>query len=94
MNLLERFMIANSAAVTLLFADDQQSCQTRKAVVRSLSHMCKDLRLQISTLKTKVIPFHGVGHIQIKIVVDGTLTDQASNFEYRDYNVFCTTMMC
>ena len=50
----EHFMIGNSGVDTLLFADDQAALSNSESVLQmaicTLSTICKDFRLQISTL--------------------------------------------
>ena len=40
-----------------------------------LNRICKDSGLQISTPKTKVIPFRGTDPVRVKIVIDGTVLE-------------------
>ena len=55
MSLPEHFMISNFAAV-----DTRLFCRARKAVCRWFhKQCCKGFGLRISTLKTKVLAFHG-----------------------------------
>ena len=43
--------------------------------------------MQISTLKTKVIAFRRTNPVRAKIVIDGTVLEQVSNFEYLGYKM-------
>ena len=51
---------------------------------------CKDLALQISTLKTKVMAFHDADPIRAKIVVGGTVLEQSVILNIRA--VMCLTL--
>ena len=70
-------MIGHSK-VDMLFADNQVILlnleRNLQIAVHLLHQTCKNFGLQISTtLKTKVMAFHGADHIQPKIVEDGTV---------------------
>ena len=73
----EYFMIGHSAVNTLLLTDDQAVLSNLDSglpmVVHPLRRICNDFGLQIFTLKTKVMAFHGADTIRTKIVVDGSL---------------------
>ena len=55
--------------------------------IHLLNRMCKESGLQISTLKTKVMDCRGTDTVRAKIVIDSTVLEQVSNFEYLVYNV-------
>ena len=38
--------------------------------------------MQISTRKTKVMAFRGTDRVQVKVVIDGTVLEQVSSFQY------------
>ena len=63
MNLPETFVTGNSVADTLLCADNEVMLPNSESglqmSVHSLSQICKDLELQMSTLKIKVIAIYG-----------------------------------
>ena len=56
-------------------------------VTHLLNRICTDSGLQISTLKTKAMGFRGTNPVRTKIVIDGTVLEQVSNFEYLGYSV-------
>ena len=76
---------------TLLFADDQailsDSENRLQMGIHFLNGICKDSGLQISTIKTKVIAFCGTDPVRAKSVIDGTILEQFSSFEYLGYSV-------
>ena len=54
-------------------------------LLRKLQYI-QDSGLQISTLKAKVMAFHGTDPIRAKIVIDSTVLEQVINFEYLGYS--------
>ena len=54
--------------------------------VHSLSQICKDSGIQISTLMSKVMDFHGANPIQAYIVVDSTDLQPIGNIKYLGCN--------
>ena len=89
-------MIGHSTVDTLLFADDQAilSDSENRLQMGMLNRICKDSGLQISTIKTKVMPFCGTDPVRAKTVIDGTVLDQVSNFEYLGYSCLLYTSRC
>ena len=67
-------MIGHSAIDMLLFVDNQRIPSNTESslqkAVNSLYTICKDFGLQNSTLKPKVMDFHGVDPTPAKVVVD------------------------
>ena len=55
--------------------------------IHLLNGICKDPGLQIFTIKTKVMDFCGTYTVQTKIVIDTTVLEQVSSFEYLGYSV-------
>ena len=60
------------------------NCITDKTLNSRISN---DFWLQIFTLKNKVMVFHGADPSGVKIVVDGSVLEKVSNFEYLGQNV-------
>ena len=50
--------------------------------VRSMEQMCMGFGLQIFTLRIMVMVFHGTETIKAKTVIDGSVLEQVSKFEY------------
>ena len=68
MNLPEHSATGNCAVDTTLFGDNQailsKSENGLQMAVHSLSQICKDFGIQMSTLMSKVMEFHGANPVQ------------------------------
>ena len=85
------FLQTFSTIDTWLFADNQAilsySENRLQMEIVLLNRICKFSGLQTSTRKTKVMAFRGTGPLRAGIIVDGTVLEQVSNFEYLGYSV-------
>ncbi len=90
MTLNEVFKINNVEMPTLLFADDQliigKSEHETQIAVHKLSQIANEYGMKISPNKTKVMAFKGLEPLRAKIVIDGQIIEQISEFKYLGYH--------
>ncbi len=86
----EVFKINNVEIPTLIFADDQliigKSEHETQIAVHKLSQIANEYGMKISPNKTKVMAFKGLEPLRAKIVIDGQIIEQISEFKYLGYH--------